>query len=107
MIAEVIRDASTEHEIYFFLTAYIEAVRFCDKLDCLPTHITGLPLAGIDDLRGRFRTLELGKASNELDEQAGVVIGEALAIFGAALDRLGSLDGEMRRPLRGIDAQAA
>lgn len=108
MIADVIRNAATEHEIYFLLTAYVEAVRFCDTLNGLPERMTSLPLAGIDDVRSRFNKLvaELDAASKRLDHKACETIREALHIFGAALHRLGSLNAERRRPLENVGAQA-
>jgi hypothetical protein len=101
MIADVIRNATTEHEIYFLLTAYLEAVRFCDKLNDVPEHMASLPLAGIDDVRIRFNNLvaELDAASKRLDHKACETIREALHIFGAARHRLGSLNADRRLPL--------
>ena len=109
MIADVLRNATTEHEIYFLLTAYVEAVRFCDKLNDVPEHMASLPLAGIDDVRSRFKKLvpELDAASKRLDHKACETIREALHIFGAALHRLGSLNADRHRPLENVGAQAA
>ena len=36
MITDVIREAKSEHEIYFLLTAYLEAIHFSDKLKPQP-----------------------------------------------------------------------
>ena len=104
MIADVIRNASTEHEIYFLLTTYVEAVRSCDQVHGMPEHITRLPLAGIDDVRSRFRKLvsELDTASKRLDHKACETIRDALHVFAAALHRLSSLNAERYRPLRAI-----
>src|SRR5690349_3796884 len=56
-ILEVICEADSEHEIYFLLTAYAEAVRYCDKLGPLPERITHLPFTGIDDLNERLEEM--------------------------------------------------
>ena len=99
MITEVIREAETEHEVYFLLTAYVEAVRFGDKLNCLSESMTSLPLTGIDDVSERFDKLigELDVASRRLDDKTCEVIKEALYIFGAGLNHLRSLEGEKHR----------
>jgi len=89
-ISHIIREANSEHEIYFLLTAYIDAVQFADKLNCLSEHLTRLPLTGLEDVRGRSAKLvgELDAASKRLDDKVCTVIKEALEIFGAALTRL-------------------
>ena len=114
MFADVIRNSKTEHEIYFLLTSYIEAVRFCDKLHCcIPEHITRLPLRGIVEVRERFEhlMLELDRASKRLDDNSCMVIREGVHIFGAALNRLSVLDEQHYVPQRmtasAFDAQAA
>jgi hypothetical protein len=109
MMIDVMRDATTEHEIYFLLTAYIEAVRFCDKLNCMPESITRLPLRGMADLRTRFGELidQLDVASRRLDDRSCTVLREALHIFGTALQRLGALNQRRPRPRAEIHAQAA
>jgi hypothetical protein len=109
MIADVIRKAETEHEIFFLLTAYSEAVRFCDKLNCLPDDITRLPLGGAADVKTRFEQLilELDSASRRLDDRSCLVIREAVHILGTALSRVELLDAPRYQPLTGMDARAA
>ena len=88
-ITEAIRDAATEHEIFFLLTAYVEAVNYCDKLDALPHAMKNLPVAGINDVVARMEALRAGLGATAREERA--VIREALEIFGTALVRLGAL----------------
>jgi hypothetical protein len=88
-ITKAIRDAATEHEIFFLLTAYVEAVRYCDKLDTLPPAMKNLPITGANDVVARMEALRAGLSTSPREEH--VVIREALEIFGAALLRLGSL----------------
>lgn len=109
MIADAIRNAASEHEIYFFLTAYLEAVRYCDKLNNAPEHMTSLPLAGIDDVRSRFKKLaaELDTASKSLDHKACETIRGVLHIFGAALHRLDSLNAHRHRAHGSVGVHAA
>jgi hypothetical protein len=107
-IVNAIREANTDYEIYFLLTSYIDAVRFCDKLRYMPEPMSALPLAGKADLQARFERLlvELDQASKRLDDQACYVIKEALTIFSAALNRLWSIDSKRRAPSAGVDRQA-
>jgi hypothetical protein len=99
MITNIIREANTEPEVYFLLTAYIESIQFGDKLNCLSEHLTSLPLTGLDDVRQRSVKLvtELDVASKRLDDKVCVVIKEALEVFGTALSRL-ELLGQGLRP---------
>jgi hypothetical protein len=94
MIADEIRNAKTEYEIYFLLASYIEAVRFADKLHCgVPMHVTQLPLHDNADVRERFELLlaELDMASKRLDDSSCTILKEAVYMFGCALQRLGVL----------------
>jgi hypothetical protein len=100
MFADIIRTANTEHEIYFLLTSYIEAVRFSDKLHCgIPEHATRLPLNGMADVRERFEQLmiELDTASKRLDDNSCTIIREGVHILGSALNRLSALDEQRCR----------
>jgi len=94
MIIDVIRQAGDEHEIFFLVSAYIEAVRHCDKLKTLPEHMWTLPLAGTDDLETRTEGLEskLDGPSQPLPERERLIVCEAVDIFAAALYRLHALE---------------
>ena|SRR5882757_5606543 len=91
-ITDVIRDADSEHVVYFLLVAYIEALQFCNRL---PARLTRLPVTGIHDIGTRYQDLviELDSASRKLDDKACVLIAEALNVFGTALHRLALLHG--------------
>ena len=99
LIIDVIREANNEHEIYFLLTAYVEAVRYCDKLNILPDPMRELPFIGMEDVRARIEVLgsELGKPSREAEGRDYDIVREALAIFAAALNRLVSLEEKKLR----------
>src|SRR5688572_10641968 len=86
-IADVIRSANSEHQIYFLLTAYIRTMPFYDKLSRMPEPITRLPLNGIPDVRSRFGKLmiELDTASKQLDDTSCSSIKGAVHVFGASL----------------------
>lgn len=90
MIADVIRKAESEEVVYLLLTSYIDAARSCDKLKKLPRQIATLPVHSKADVRSRFESLmlELDAASKRLDDDACVVVKEALLIFATAAYRL-------------------
>jgi hypothetical protein len=92
-LGNVILDADSEHKIYFLLTSYVEAVRYCGQLDCLPDGVARLPFAGLDDVRERFSQLAVALADTSLplDRRTRVSLTEAACVFGAALHRLSAL----------------
>ena len=99
MITDVIREAGTEHEIYFLLTSYVESVRYCDKLGGLPVHMRELPLSGRDDIRARverLRDAELGLPA-ATQGRGHAVVAEAIDVFVAALGRLEALEHDVRK----------
>jgi hypothetical protein len=107
IVTDVIREADTDHVIYFLLSSYINGARHCEKMQSLPEQIAELPLTSKVEVRLRFETLmfALDAASKRLDDKACVIIKEALIIFGTALSRLQSLDA--RRSSPHLEQQAA
>jgi hypothetical protein len=101
MFADVIREAKNEHEILFLLTSYVEAVRFGDQLNLVPESVKKLPLTGISEVRQQLQQLivELDKASKDLNDNACVVIKEALHLFSTAVNRLESLGDAKPQPV--------
>jgi hypothetical protein len=99
MFADAIRNTSSENEIYFLLTAYVEAVRYADKLNGLPAPLRRLPVADSTDTAKRYEELavELNRSSRAQNEPVGVVIKEALLVFGAAIERLDALPARHAR----------
>ena len=96
LIRDAIQQANTEHEIFFLLTAYVEAVGDCDKLQLLPWQMRDLPLAGADDVKARIYGLHLrlrGMTPNA-DGRVHIVVNEALEVFNTALRRLASLQAD-------------
>ena len=94
LMIDVMRRLSTEHEISFLLTAYIETLQFYDAEKRLPPGVGALPLKGVEDIEARFTELlgaELcGLARSHCDTQ-GAIAREATEIFGAAYARLQTL----------------
>ena len=99
MITDVIREAESEHQIYFLLTAYLEAVRYSDRLNLLPDAIKRLPLGGMTDVKERFEQLfiELDSESKGLNHRACAVLKEALHIFSTATNRLDAMYGAQQQ----------
>lgn len=100
MIGDAIAKASSEYEIYFLLTSYIEAARYCSRLNKLPEHFLHLPMTGMADVRMRLDglSLEFDRLSQCADHEQRVRIGEAVEIFAAALSRLRRLDQGAGQP---------
>lgn len=97
LINEAIRKAGTKHEIFFLLTAYVEAVGYCDSGKLLPWQVRELPLAGIEDVKARIYGLHLrtrGMTPGYDDEFACRAVDEALDVYTTALRCLASLQDE-------------
>lgn len=93
-IIDAICESDSEHEIYFLLTAYVEAIRHCDKLGNLPERLTRLSFPGVEDLKNQVE--ELRADFGEIGERDRAVIREAIEIFCAAIERLDTLAAETR-----------
>ena len=95
-IIDAIKDLNTEHEIFFLLTAYIEALGFCDKLSLLPWQMRALPLAGFNDVEARIDglRLQLRDMASDADLRARFIIEETIDVFNTALRRLVFLQGD-------------
>jgi hypothetical protein len=89
-IAQAVREASAEQEIYLLLTSYVQATRLGHEMRYLSKYMSTLPVTGRDDVSGWIEGLftALGLASKSLDDSSRVVIKEALYVFGEALIRL-------------------
>ena len=92
MITDVIREAASEHEIYFLLTSYVDAIRYCDRLGGLPPSMRALPLGGPEDIRTRLENLSGARAGDQGPGHAAIA--EAIDVFETALRRLDSVAGE-------------
>jgi len=99
-IRDAIQEGNTEHEIFFLLTAYIEALSFCDKLNLLPWQMRELPLAGAADVKARYDSLRPRLHAITSDAESGTrhVIEEALTVFSTALRRLAFLKADGSLP---------
>jgi hypothetical protein len=87
MIHDAIRKATSEHTVYFLLTAYLDTLQFSRKL---PEHLTVLPIADLQDLDSRFERL-VAEFESELrlpDSHKFFVLVEAVGIFDLAAVRV-------------------
>jgi hypothetical protein len=121
LIRDAILELHNEHEIFFLLTAYVEARGFCDKLSMLPWQARDLPLAGADDIQARIDglRLQLGGMASDADRRARLIIEETIDIFNAALHRLAFLQAggglsraacprsDHRNPMNEVSARSA
>lgn len=80
-IADAIRKAGTAHEVYFLLTACIEATGYCDELRVLPAHAKDLPLAGIGDAAERSRQcrVDFTRTFRDGEQRVAIVLQEVLS----------------------------
>jgi hypothetical protein len=87
MINDAIRNASSEHTVYFLLTAYIDSLQFSARL---PEYVTALPVSGLQDLDWRFEKLfaELEMEIGRPESPQLQALQEAVNIFEAAVTRL-------------------
>jgi hypothetical protein len=93
LINDAIRNARSEHTVYFLLTAYLESLHFSRKM---PEYLTVLPLAGLNDLEWRFEKLfaEFESLVGETDSRQMHDLLEAINVFDASVNRLCQLLSE-------------
>jgi hypothetical protein len=97
MLHDAIRNANTQHTVYFLLTAYLDTLQFSRKL---PEHLTVLPIADLNDLESRFEKL-VAEFELELrlpDSHKFLVLMEAVTIFDLAVVRVCQLLAEQADP---------
>lgn len=96
-IIDVLRTATSEHEIRFLLTAYVEAVRYGSGGATEAAYM--LPLGDLDDVRARIAALEsvLAHPARSAHGTSHAIAQEAAAVFRVALQRLHALDADERR----------
>jgi hypothetical protein len=88
MIADAISSATTEHAVYFLITAYIETLHHFHKSLGIPVQVIELPVSGIDDLAQRLAAL---RHDINLPPKAVVGASEAAAVLECAVGRLREL----------------
>jgi hypothetical protein len=92
-IVDAIGTARNEAQLYFLLTAYIEAAGYEDRGGKLPSCMRALPLHGRADVSARLEYLNamLGEITDTGDRKEARVR-DAVRMFEVALHRLHSLD---------------
>ena len=98
MLANLIREVTTESEVFALVNTFIEASRACGKLSHLPAQVA-TPVSDFNNLLQRCLSLlgELDSASKRHDEPVCAVIKETLHVFSAALERLKAIERGNRR----------
>lgn len=92
MITDAIRQAQTEHVVYFLLTAYVESRAHDDESGGLPAEVKRLPIAGNGDLAQRVLALSAASAMSAPDsDSTSAMTREALEVLTAASQRLVAL----------------
>jgi hypothetical protein len=89
MITDAIKQAPSEHVVYFLLTAYVETLGYVDL--GIPEDVKRLPISGRPDVHER-----LGIMRDVLERPRGMqtrkaVVEEAVDVFGAASEQLAKL----------------
>ena len=86
MISDAISSASSEHAVYFLVTAFIESLRHFPLV--LPERATVLPVTGVEDLTRRLEALS---RNTSVSPESRVAASEACAVLLCALVRLSEL----------------
>ncbi len=88
-VCKAMREAKSEHVVFFLTTAYIEALQHAKCAAALPVHLTTLPIGGVQDLKRRRDVLQALIAMYYPEQHgAGSEMEEAHAVFDTALQRL-------------------
>jgi hypothetical protein len=100
MLVELMCDVRAECEVYQLLHAYIEAGGYAGKPGFLPPGMA-TAVTTVNDVRQRYLALigELDAASKHVDDEARLMLKEALHVFRSALYRLQLFEREKQRPL--------
>jgi hypothetical protein len=106
MIADRIREAGTEQEVFSLLNAYVEAIGGSEKARYLPQGMVSSPDSVVGLMQRCLGLMgEIDAASKRLDDRACAALREALHVFSSALNHLKWLEHETRRS--SIDSAAA
>lgn len=94
-IIDAIRRSSSAHEVWFFLTNYIETLQFYAAAKHLPACVTVLPVIGPDDIEERFCELREAKLCGLARAQCEThddIFHETTDVFYEGLSRLKALE---------------
>jgi antitoxin (DNA-binding transcriptional repressor) of toxin-antitoxin stability system len=94
VIIHAVREAENAREVHFLLSAYLDAVRLGGEMTDPFRGIATAPLVSVEEVKERTLQLffMLQAVSESLDDNSRVAVKEALYVFGAALDRIKSLE---------------
>lgn len=97
-INEALRQADTDHIVFFLLTAYAESLCWYDSAkSCVPARVLRLPVAGIKDVIERVKALRRARRVYAYrPSRTRVFLEEATDVFDTASRRLNFLAGRGR-----------
>ena len=96
MIVDAISSASSEHAVFFLVTAYIETLQHYQGSLGIPESVVSLPVSGVHDLEARLRALH---HNINVPPEAVVSASEVSVVLATAVERLGA-DGYSPRENR-------
>jgi hypothetical protein len=104
LIAELIREARNEQEVYQLLNAYIEGTGRGGKRSYVAEDTARLPSCSNDVMQRLLELVgDLDAASQRLDDQACLALKEAVHVFSNALHRLRLFERAHQRSLAAND----
>jgi len=86
-LADGIREAKSEHVVFFLLTSYLDLLAAVGKSMWVPRSVTHLPIAGDSDVENRAGLLRR-LLSADFPPLGQAVLNEAVELFVTASERL-------------------
>ena len=98
IIIDALKLATTEHVVYFLLTAYVETVEHSGpSARALPKEARRMPVRDASDVVRRLRVLQVKRSSFKVPREVRL-IDEVVSAFSAAADRLRALGARISSP---------
>ena len=98
IIIDALKLASTEHVVYFLLTAYVETVEHRGPAArALPKEAKRMPVRDADDVVRRLQALRSKRPATHAPREAKIV-DEVIAAFSAAAEKLRALGARISAP---------
>jgi hypothetical protein len=98
IIIDALKLASSEHVVYFLLTAYVETVEHRGLASrALPKEAKRMPVRDADDIMRRLRVLQAKRPAANARREAKM-IDDVVAAFSAAAEKLRALGARVSAP---------
>src|SRR4051812_27600074 len=88
MIVDAIRSASSQHAVYFLVTAYVESLRQYECSSRVPPEALDLPIGDRAELE---RRLDMLRIDTTVALESIVAVSELVAVLTSAVERLDAL----------------